>query len=118
MLDSAAYRSPDVDARTERIDKVLLHPLWGSLIFLATMFAFFQIIFTVAAPLQDAVQHAFDQLGVLVTDHVGNQWVSSFLSQAIIGGVGGVLVFLPQIALLFLLISFWRAADTSPAPRS
>ena len=105
VLDSAAYRSPDVDARTERIDKVLLHPLWGSLIFLATMFAFFQIIFTVAAPLQNAVQRAFDELGVQVTDHVGNTWVASFLSQAIIGGVGGVLVFLPQIALLFLLIS-------------
>jgi ferrous iron transport protein B len=105
VLDSAAYQSPEVDARTARIDKVLLHPLWGSLIFLATMFAFFQVIFTVAAPIQDRLGTAINDFGAFVTGGIGNKWVSGFLSQAIFGGVGGVLVFLPQIALLFLLIS-------------
>ncbi|MDQ2849595.1 MAG: ferrous iron transporter B, partial [Actinomycetota bacterium] len=105
VLDSAAYESAQIDARTARIDTVLLHPLWGSLIFLATMFAFFQVIFTVAAPIQNYVETQVNVFGAFVTGGIGNHWVASFLSQAIFGGVGGVLVFLPQIALLFLLIS-------------
>lgn len=105
LLHSADYEVPEADRRTRRIDAVLLHPLWGTLIFFATMFAFFQIIFTVAAPLQDGVQAVFDRLGTLVADHVSNQLLAGFLGNALIGGVGGVLVFLPQIALLFLMIS-------------
>ncbi|MBC2868045.1 ferrous iron transporter B [Streptomyces mexicanus] len=105
LLHSAAYEVPEADRRTRRIDSVLLHPLWGTLIFFATMFVFFQIIFTVATPLQDAVQSVFDRLGTQVTEHVSPQLLSDFLGNALIGGVGGVLVFLPQIALLFLMIS-------------
>ncbi|QDP98416.1 ferrous iron transporter B [Microlunatus elymi] len=105
VLRSSHYRVPDVDHRTRRIDAVLLHPVWGTLIFLATMFCFFQVIFTVAAPLQDGVQAIFDWLGSLVAQYVGNSWLSGLLGQALIGGVGSVVVFLPQIALLFLLIS-------------
>ncbi|MFE5402808.1 ferrous iron transporter B [Streptomyces sp. NPDC056580] len=105
LIQSAGYEVPEVDRRTRRIDAVLLHPLWGTLIFFATMLAFFQIIFTVAAPLQDAVQSVFDWLGTLVTEHVSNSLLSGFLGNALIGGVGGVVVFLPQIALLFLMIS-------------
>ncbi|MEU0253411.1 ferrous iron transporter B [Streptomyces sp. NPDC006184] len=105
LLRSAGYEVPEADRRTRRIDAVLLHPLLGTLIFFATMFAFFQIIFTVAAPLQDAVQSVFDWLGTLVTEHVSNSLLSGFLGNALIGGVGGVVVFLPQIALLFLMIS-------------
>ncbi|BCJ33482.1 ferrous iron transporter B [Actinocatenispora thailandica] len=105
LLDSAHYRVPHADRRTRRIDAVLLHPLWGTLIFFATMFAFFQIIFTVATPLQDGVQAFFTWLGNLVTGHVHNPLLSGFLGNALIGGVGSVLVFLPQIALLFVMIS-------------
>ncbi|AJE42515.1 ferrous iron transporter B [Streptomyces nodosus] len=105
LLQSADYQVPEVDHRTRRIDAVLLHPLWGTLIFFATMFAFFQIIFTVATPLQDAVQSLFDWLGTLVTEYVSNPLLSGFLGNALIGGLGSVVVFLPQIALLFLMIS-------------
>ncbi|MEU7383514.1 ferrous iron transporter B [Streptomyces sp. NPDC042207] len=105
LLQSADYQVPEVDHRTRRIDAVLLHPLWGTLIFFATMFAFFQIIFTVATPLQDAVQSLFDWLGTLVTEYVSNPLLAGFLGNALIGGLGSVLVFLPQIALLFLMIS-------------
>ncbi|MEU3344119.1 ferrous iron transporter B [Streptomyces sp. NPDC006700] len=105
LLQSADYQVPEVDHRTRRIDAVLLHPLWGTLIFFATMFAFFQIIFTVATPLQDVVQSLFDWLGTLVTEYVSNPLLAGFLGNALIGGLGSVLVFLPQIALLFLMIS-------------
>lgn len=105
VLTSAHYRLPQVDARTSRIDRVLLHPVWGSLVFFATMYAFFQVIFTLAAPLQDLVQGLFSALGGLVERYVEIGWLAGFLSQGLIGGLGGVVVFLPQIALLFLLIS-------------
>ncbi|GAA2062114.1 ferrous iron transporter B [Williamsia deligens] len=105
VLTSASYRVPELDRRTRRIDAVLLHPVWGTLVFFVTMFAFFQIIFTVATPLQDQVQAFFTYLGDQVQQHVTIGWLSSFLSDAILGGVGSVLVFLPQIALLFILIA-------------
>lgn len=105
VLGSSGYQLPDVDPRTRRIDAVLLHPVIGTLVFLLTMFAFFQTIFTVAAPLQDYVETFFGWLGDLVASHVGAGWLSAFLSQAVIGGIGGVLVFLPQIVLLFVLIA-------------
>ncbi|WP_167106615.1 ferrous iron transporter B [Mycobacterium sp. DL592] len=105
VLGAAGYEVPDLDHRTRRIDAVLLHPVAGTLIFLLTMFVFFQTIFTVAAPLQDYVAQFFGWLGDQVANHVHISWLSAFLSQAIIGGVGSVLVFVPQIVLLFVLIA-------------
>ena len=105
VLQSANYQLPHVDNRTRRIDAVVLHPVLGTAFFLLTMFVFFQTIFTVAAPLQDYVETFFGWLGGLVADHVGIGWLSAFLSQAVVGGIGSVLVFVPQIALLFLLIA-------------
>ncbi len=105
VLEAAAYRVPEVDRRTRRIDGVLLHPVWGTLVFLATMYAFFQVIFTVAAPLQGYVEQGFAWLGARAATVLGDGWVGRFVSEALIGGVGGVLVFLPQIILLFTLIA-------------
>jgi len=105
VLEAADYPLPGIDKRTHRIDSLVLHPVLGTAIFLLTMFAFFQTIFTVAAPLQDYVETFFGWLGGLVADNVRIGWLSDFLSQAVIGGVGSVLVFVPQIALLFVLIA-------------
>lgn len=105
VLDGARYRSPSVDSRTRRIDAVLLHPILGTLIFAATMFLFFQVIFTLATPLQDLVQSWFDDAGSWTHTHLGDGWVGSFVGDALIGGVGSVMVFVPQIALLFLMIA-------------
>jgi ferrous iron transport protein B len=105
VLGASGYRLPEVDQRTRRIDSVLLQPVIGTGVFLATMFVFFQTIFTLAAPLQGYVETFFGWLGELVAAHIGIGWLSSFLSQAVIGGIGGVLVFLPQIVLLFVLIA-------------
>ena len=105
VLDSAGYLLPKVDRRTDRIDSVVLHPVAGTAIFLLTMVVFFQTICAVAAPMQEYVETFFGWLGGLVADHVHIGWLSAFLSQAVIGGVGSVLVFVPQIALLFVLIA-------------
>ena len=105
VLDRSGYVLPAVDARTARVDAVLLHPVWGTAVFFATMFSFFQVIFTAAAPFMDAIEALFGALGALASDRIGIGWLSSFVAQALLGGVGGVLVFLPQIALLFLMVS-------------
>ena len=55
VLDAADYVAPQPDQRTRRIDRVLLHPLWGTVTFFAVMFWFFQVLFTVAAPLRDGI---------------------------------------------------------------
>ena len=105
VLETAAFRAPGSDKRTSRIDGVLLHPLWGTIIFFATMMAFFQVIFTVAAPMQEGIETLFAWLGGVARATIPIGWLSSLVADAILAGVGGVLVFLPQIALLFLLIS-------------
>ncbi len=105
VLSYAGYRAPERDRVTARVDAVLLHPLWGLLAFVAVMVAFFQAIFTVAAPVQGWVESLFGWLSGLVAEHVQNPWLAGLLGDAIIGGVGGVLVFVPQIVVLFLLIA-------------
>ena len=104
ILEGAGYSSAGPDSRTRTIDKVLLHPLWGVVVFFAMMFLFFQVIFTVAAPLQDLIEQGFGWLGEQAS-HIPNPTLASFVGNGLIGGVGGTLVFVPQIALLFLMLS-------------
>jgi ferrous iron transport protein B len=105
VLDAADYVPPQPDRRTHRIDRVILHPLWGTVIFFAVMFAFFQVVFTVAEPLQDWTSRGLGWLGGQVAGHLGNSVIGGLLGQGVIGGVGTVLQFIPQIVLLFLLIA-------------
>lgn len=105
ILQRASYTPPSLDERSERIDKILLHPVLGTAIFFAVMWLFFQTIFTVAAPVQDIFEGFFVDLGATVATNISNPWLSSFIGDALIGGLGGVAVFLPQIALLFFLLA-------------
>jgi ferrous iron transport protein B len=105
VLAFAGYRSPERHHITRRVDAVLLHPVWGTAVFLAVMVLFFQTVFTLAAPLQNGVESLFAWLSGQVHAHIGSPWLSGLLGDALIGGVGGVLVFIPQIVLLFLLLA-------------
>jgi ferrous iron transport protein B len=105
VLAAADHRRSNPHEVTARVDAVLLHPVWGPLAFLAVMFVFFQTVFTLAAPLQDGVEAGFAWLATQVHEQVANPVLSAVLGDAVIGGVGAVLVFVPQIALLFLLLS-------------
>ncbi|WIN00156.1 ferrous iron transporter B [Actinoplanes oblitus] len=106
VLTYATYQPPGRHTVTQRVDSVLLHPLWGTIVFLTVMVVFFQTIFGLAAPLQGYVESFFGWLSGLVASHVSNPWLGGLLGDAIISGIGGVLVFVPQIMLLFLLIAF------------
>jgi ferrous iron transport protein B len=105
VLDAAGYVAPQPDRRTRRIDRVLLHPLWGTVAFFTVMFYFFQVLFTAAAPLRDGIANALTWLGRQVAEHIGNPVLRGLLGQGIIGGVGTVLQFIPQIVLLFFLLA-------------
>ncbi|ETK30712.1 ferrous iron transporter B [Microbispora sp. ATCC PTA-5024] len=105
VLAFAGYRSAERHRVTQRVDAVLLHPVLGTAVFFVVMLLFFQTVFTLAAPLQGYVEAFFGWLSGLVAAHVHVAWLSGLLGDAVIGGVGGVLVFVPQIVLLFLLIA-------------
>lgn len=105
VLSTADYRSAQESALTARIDRVLLHPVAGVAVFFAVMFGFFQTIFALAAPAQDAIGTGIERLAAAVTDTFGDSAPVRLVSDGLLGGVGGVLVFVPQIALLFVLIA-------------
>ncbi|MBW7857623.1 MAG: ferrous iron transport protein B [Leptonema sp. (in: Bacteria)] len=92
---------------TDRIDKFLTHRVFGLIAFLAVMLFVFQSIYTFAAPIMDFIENSFGWLGGLIGSIDGlSPLVQSFLVDGIIAGVGSVLVFIPQIAILFALIAF------------
>ncbi|MEZ4462788.1 MAG: ferrous iron transporter B [bacterium] len=93
------------DGRTDQIDRVLLHPVMGIAIFAMVMFLFFQVVFAVAAPLQEAFESAVMLLGGVVGDLLPDGLLKQLLVDGVIAGVGGVVVFVPQIALLLLMIA-------------
>jgi len=94
------------DTFSERIDNLVLHPVWGIVILFATLIFIFQTLFSWATPLQDGIEFLFAYAGQMITTHVSNPLLQSLLVDGVISGVGGVIVFLPQIVLLFLFIQF------------
>ena len=89
---------------SERIDALVTHKVWGLLIFLLTMAVTFQSIFSWAVPAIDAVDGLFSALGAWVGGSLAEGPLRSLIVDGIIGGVGAVVVFVPQIAILFGLI--------------
>jgi ferrous iron transport protein B len=92
------------DTWTGRIDKVVLHPVGGLLVLLLILFVMFQAVFAWAQPLMDLLSAAFDALGQFVHDELPGGLLQSFLQNGVISGVGSVIVFLPQIIIIFLFI--------------
>lgn len=93
------------DPLTDRIDRVLLHPIAGPVSFLAVMFVFFQAMFFWSAPVMDLFEGAAVQLGEALRTVLPSGFLESLLVDGIIAGVGGVIVFLPQIAVVLLMIN-------------
>ncbi len=94
-------RGPSV---TERIDRVLLHPAYGFAVFLGIMLVVFQSLFAWADPAMGLIEGAFAGLHALLVEHLPAGFMRDLLTRGLIDGVGNVLVFLPQILLLFLFI--------------
>ncbi|MCW5892236.1 MAG: ferrous iron transporter B [bacterium] len=92
------------DTRTQRIDDVLLHPVGGLLVFAVVMILLFQSVFTWAVPAMDAIDATFTGLGHAVRDALPASWIADLVAEGVLAGVGSVLVFLPQLLILFVLI--------------
>jgi ferrous iron transport protein B len=92
------------DTWTARIDAVVLHPVAGLAILALILFVMFQAVFAWAQPLMELLSSAFGALGQLVHDTLPAGIVQSFLQNGVISGVGSVIVFLPQIIIIFLFI--------------
>jgi ferrous iron transport protein B len=104
-LIKVAVRLPEKpDTLTTRLDAVLLHPVFGLVVLLAILFVMFQAVFSWAQPIMDLISAGFDALGQAVHDALPAGMLQSFLQDGVINGVGSVLVFLPQILILFLFI--------------
>lgn len=102
---SVAVRMP---ARTAKIDDALdrwlLHPVFGLISLAVVMFLIFQAVYAWATPLMDGIEAGFAWLGTLVGSVLPEGPLASLLTDGIIAGVGGVVVFLPQILILFFFI--------------
>ncbi|MBN9464511.1 ferrous iron transporter B [Brevundimonas sp.] len=101
----ACVRPPErPDTLTGKIDSVLLHPVGGLLILFALLFVMFQAVFTWAKPLMDGIEASIAWLGTFVAMVLPDGLLRSLIVDGVISGVGSVLVFLPQILILFLFI--------------
>ncbi len=91
---------------TEKIDDFLTHPILGLLIFAACMWLTFQLVFTLGNPLAGMMESGVEMLKTSVSSILPDNFIRSLIVDGIISGVGGVIVFLPNILLLFLAIGF------------
>ncbi|MBW2240398.1 MAG: ferrous iron transporter B [Deltaproteobacteria bacterium] len=104
VLERVVLRAPGRDPWTERIDRIVLHPLGGSALFIAVMVLFFQLIFAWATPAMDAIDAGMSALAGAVHGTLPAGLLADFVSDGLIAGVGSVVIFLPQIMLLFGLL--------------
>lgn len=92
------------DLRSERIDQIVLHPVVGPIILVAILFFIFQAMFSLAEIPMQFITGATEHVGSFITTCLPDNWLRSLLVNGIIAGVGGVVVFLPQILILFFFI--------------
>ena len=102
VMNADAVRRPQ---RTEKLDGFLTHPVFGVAAFFAVMVVFLFLIFWVAKIPMNLIDHLFATIGTWVAAQVTQPDLQSLLVNGVIGGVGGVLVFLPQIVILFFALS-------------
>ncbi len=106
-LDGAIVSS-DENAKftlSDRIDKILTHRIWGYLIFFIILFLVFQAIFSWAEYPMNLIDRSFSYLSIFLKDVLPEGMLSNLIVDGIIPGIGGILIFVPQIAILFAFVS-------------
>lgn len=97
--------SDEVEKRTEAVDQVLTHPLLGLIAFAGIMYGLFFLIFKAATYPMDWIDAGFGWLGDQAAGVLGDSLFASFVVDGLIGGLGGVVIFLPQILILFFVLT-------------
>ncbi len=104
VVSEAKFIPPEPSATSGYLDSLVLHRIWGPIIFFTVVLFVFQSIFTWAAPLMDGIELLIETSGVWLSRVLPDTWLKSLLVNGIWAGVGSVVVFLPQILILFLFI--------------
>ena len=104
MLSTLGLTDVAPHTMTDRIDRVVLHPVFGPLLLAALLFLMFQSVFSWAEMPMKAIKEGTVWVGTLVSGWVSDGWIKSLLVDGIIAGIGGVVGFLPQILILFFFI--------------
>ena len=92
------------DQLSDRLDAVLLHPIFGPMILVALLFCIFQAVFTWATMPMELIKTSIEYLGTQMSEVLPDTWLRSLLINGILAGLGGVVIFLPQILILFFFI--------------
>ena len=98
------YHAPLSVEGTRKIDNILLHPIWGPLLFLVVVVGVFEVVFSIGQPLSDGFGDILARMGEFVRPLLPAGWLQSLVLDGAWKGISSVLVFLPQILLLFLFI--------------
>jgi ferrous iron transport protein B len=91
--------------RRSKLDQILLHKVWGYLIMFAVLFVLFQSVFWIAEYPMTAIEWVIGKMGSWLTDVLSENWFSNLLVNGFLAGLSGILVFVPQIMILFGLIT-------------
>lgn len=105
LARAATIKMPKESPWTDKIDRIVMDRLWGSLIFGGVVLAVFQSIFAGARPLMSGIDFLFSRLGDFVRQSSVLGSASSFVADGVIAGVGSVVVFLPQILIVFFFLA-------------
>lgn len=98
------FRVEQPESKQRDWDEWILHPVLGPAIFASIMSAFFFVIFFAATPMMEGVETLFDEAISLIHDTLPAHWVTSWIANGLVAGIGAVLVFVPQILLLFIAL--------------
>jgi ferrous iron transport protein B len=93
-------------SRSAAVDRILLHPVWGLAIFLAAMFVIFTSIFWMATPFMDLIDGGFGWTIDFLKNLLPRSWLVDLIADGVIGGIGSVVIFLPQIVILFFAMGY------------
>ncbi|SHE33391.1 ferrous iron transport protein B [Marinitoga hydrogenitolerans DSM 16785] len=101
-------------AMRDILDHVMTHKILGLLIYIVALYFVFSLTFNIASPLSDLIDIGFSYLGNLIDGKIEIPWMNSLIVDGIIGGVGGVLIFLPQLFVLFFFMGFLEESGYLP----
>ena len=105
LLNSELNRKINLlDQTSLKIDRIMLHKVWGIVLFFLAMAITFTSIFWLAQPVMNLVDKTFGFLSYEALNILGNNWYGNFIANGIISGTGSVMIFIPQIIILFLIL--------------
>lgn len=106
QLDRIVKKKQDMrSTKSYKADRILTHPVWGYVIFASVLFLIFQFIFTFSSIPMDFIDEQFGNLGALLEENMNEGILRDLITQGIIPGIGGVVIFIPQIAILFFFLA-------------